>query len=214
MTPIPLHLTERDREILQALALKVRLFNQRQLAGQWWNGELANTRRRMKRLAQAGLLSRIIVPTRALPPLEGPLIHWKPGDPAPDLGSIAYRCQERWRLRAVHPCTVWIASEQGAQLFGASSRGELKQPTQATHDLGVAAIWLRLKTIAPQWADAWRGEDQLAHTRQGEKVPDAFLVDADNVVRCVIEFGGAYDTERVQAFHADCVARNLPYQLW
>jgi len=26
----------------------------------------------------------------------------------------------------------------------------------------------------------------------------------------VIEFGGAYDAERVRAFHADCAARELP----
>lgn len=214
MSTVALHLTGRDREILHALALKVRLFNQRQLAGHWWDGELANTRRRLKRLAQAGLLSRVIVPTRALPPLEGPLVHWQPGEPAPEMGQVAYRCQSRWRGRAVHPTTVWIASEKAAQLYGGSRRGDLHHPTQATHDLGVAAVWLRLKITAPAWAEAWRGEDQLAHTRVGQKVPDAFLVDAENAVRCVIEFGGAYDSERVEAFHADCAARELPYQLW
>ena len=29
----------------------------------------------------------------------------------------------------------------------------------------------------------------------------------------VIEFGGAYDAERVRVFHEDCVPRALPYQL-
>ncbi len=209
-----LHLTQRDREILQALSLKVRLFNQRQLAEHWWNGDLANARRRLKRFAQVGLLTQIMVPTRALPPLEVPLVRWKPGDPQPEAGHIAYQCQNRWRMRAVRPSTVWIATEQAAQIYGGKSRGELKHATQATHDLGVAAVWLRLRNIAPHWADAWRGEDQLAHTRQGEKVPDAFLVDTNNTVQCVIEFGGAYDADRVKAFHADCAARSLPYQLW
>lgn len=210
----PLHLTNRDQEILHAVALQVRLLNLRQLAETWWNGDLPNARRRLKRLVHAGLLTSVIVPARALPPLEAPLVRWNLGDPKPEFGSVAYRCQDRWRGRAVHPSTVWIATEQAAQLYGGVRRGELKHPAQATHDLGVAAVWLRLKQIAPEWAGAWRGEDQLAHTRVGEKLPDAFIVDAEGTIRCVIEFGGAYDAERVQAFHADCVARNLPYQLW
>ena len=47
----PLHLTGRDRAIVQALVQKVRLFSQRQIVDHWWNGELANSRRRLKRLA-------------------------------------------------------------------------------------------------------------------------------------------------------------------
>jgi hypothetical protein len=80
--------------------------------------------------------------------------------------------------------------------------------------LSVAAVWLRLHNVAPEWAAAWRGEDLLAHTRLGEKLPDAFIVDDSGKVVWVIEFGGGYDAERVQAFHNDCAARGLPYQLW
>jgi hypothetical protein len=93
-------------------------------------------------------------------------------------------------------------------------RGELKHPTQATHDLGVAAVWLRLQEVAPEWATAWRGEDLFAHTRHGEKIPDAFIVDANEQVTWVIEFGGAYDRERLRAFHADCASRRVSYQIW
>ena len=87
-----------------------------------------------------------------------------------------------------------------AHAFGGTARGELRHPTQATHDLGVAAGWLRLHQVAPKWAAAWRGEDLLAHTRRGEKLPDAFIVDDD--------------AELDEAFHQDWVSRNFPYQLW
>lgn len=207
-------LMPRDREILQALSLKVRLFTQRQVAAHWFGGELVNARRRLKRLAEADLLQRISVQARPLPPLESALIRWQVGDPAPDFGAVAYRCQHRWRMRPPRRSAAWIATERTAQLFGGVRRGELKQPTQATHDLGLAAVWLRFRKTAPQWADAWRGEDLLAHTRKGEKLPDAFLVDGRGEVIWVIEFGGGYDTLRVAAFHADCAARSLPYQLW
>ena len=54
----------------------------------------------------------------------------------------------------------------------------------------------------------------MAHTRRGEKLPDAFIVDSTQQVTGVIEFGGSYDAQRVTEFHEDCVSRSLPYQLW
>ncbi len=149
MSPL-LHLQPRDRELLQALAQQVRLFSQRQIADHFWDGALPNARRRMKRLAERGLVSKITVQARTAPPLESPLASWRPGDSVPEFGQIAYRCQARWRLRPVRPCTTWVVTEQGAQHFGGVRRGPLQHPTQATHDLGVAAVWLRLRQIAPQ----------------------------------------------------------------
>ena len=210
----PLHLTGRDRAIVQALVQKVRLFSQRQIVDHWWNGELANSRRRLKRLADRNLLHRLIVMARPAPAFEAPLLTWRPGDGAPDFGKIAYRCQARWRFRPARQCVVWLATELASQAYGGTARGDLKHPTQATHDLGVAAVWLRLNQVAPQWAIAWRGEDLMAHTRRGQKLPDAFIVADNDQVLWVMEFGGGYDAERVQAFHQDCVSRNLPYQLW
>jgi hypothetical protein len=210
----PLHITDRDRELLQALTQKVRLFGQRQVADHWWDGALPNARRRLKRLAALEFVERITVHARSLPMLDAPLVSWCPSDIAPDFGQVAYRCQQRWRSRAMRPCVAWIVTETGSQHFGGVRRGSLNHPTQATHDLGVAAVWLRLHEVAPEWATAWRGEDLLAHTRQGEKLPDAFIVDESDRVIWVIEFGGGYDADRVQAFHNDCVARGLPYQLW
>ena len=210
----PLHLTQRDREILMALVLRVRLFSQRQMADHWWNGDTANVRRRLSQLADHNLVRRISVQARSLPALESPLVRWKPGDVSPDCGRIAWQCQSRWRKRAIRPCTVWIATETAARQFGGVGRGVLKHPAQATHDLGVSAVWLRLSEIAPQWAQAWCGEDVMAHTRRGEKLPDAFIVDSAQHVTGVIEFGGGYDAHRVTEFHEDCVSRHLPYQLW
>jgi hypothetical protein len=209
-----LHLTARDREIVQALVQKVRLFSQRQIVDHWWNGELANSRRRLNRLADRKLLHRMVVMARPAPAFESPLITWRPGEIAPDFGKIAYRCSARWRSRPARQCVVWLATELASQVYGGKARGELKHPAQATHDLGVAAVWLRLNQVSPQWAVAWRGEDLMAHTRLGQKLPDAFIVDDREEVIWVIEFGGGYDAERVAAFHQDCVSRNLPYQLW
>lgn len=208
------HFQPRDRELLGALTQKVRLFSQRQVADHFWDGAFPNARRRMKRLAAQELITRVTVQARTAPLLESPLASWRPGDSAPEFGQVAYRCQQRWRQRPVRPCLAWIATDRAAQLFGAVRRGALAQPIQATHDLGVAAVWLRLRQVAPHLADAWRGEDLFAEARRGEKLPDAFLVNQSGDVAWVIEFGGGYDAERVAAFHADCADRELSYQLW
>jgi hypothetical protein len=209
-----LSLTRRDVEIIEALVRKVRLFSQRQIAETWWRGEATNARRRLARLRQTELVERIVVPARVLGGLCEPLMAWQPGQPTPDYGHVAHQCQARWQRLPPRPCAAWIASARSAQLFGGRGRGVLKHPTQACHDLGVAAVWLHFRAASPAHADAWRGEDLLAHTRRGGKLPDAFLVDSDEQVKCVIEFGGAYDAARVREFHEDCAQRGLPYQLW
>jgi hypothetical protein len=207
-------LTDRDQEILQALVQKVRLFSLRQTAAHWWDGDLANTRRRLKALAATKLLKRLTVQARKLPPIQGPVCTWQPKQPTPHFGQIAYQLQSRWVRKAVRPLTAYIATERAAQLYGGRSRGELKNPLQATHDLGVAAVWLRLHRHTSQWAGAWCSEDLLAHTHRGEKVPDAFLLNNEGQAAWVIEFGGSYDAPRVQAFHDDCLERAIPYQIW
>ena len=137
-----LHLTPRDLAVVQALVQKVRLFSQRQIVDHWWNGEQANSRRRLKRLADRNLLQRTIVVARPAPLFESPLITWRPGDAAPDFGKIAYRCQARWRSRPARQSVVWLATKVASQAFGGTARGKLKHSMQATHDLGVAAVWL------------------------------------------------------------------------
>ena len=209
-----IHLTHRDLVIVLALVQKVRLFSQRQMVDHFWNGEVANGRRRLKRLADNRLIQRSIVLARPTPVLDSPLLKWIPGESRPNFGQIAYCCQARWRLRPARQCVVWFATETASQIYGGVARGELKHPMQATHDLGVAAVWLRLQQVVPEWATAWRGEDLLAHTRRGEKIPDAFIVDERDRVTWVIEFGGSYTAERVEAFHDDCASRDIPYQLW
>jgi len=209
-----LALSDRDRQLLQALVEKVRLFGLRQIAQHWWNDEMANARRRLRRLASAGLITRITVQARPLPQLLGPIASWKPGAPVPEFGPAAHQLQTRWLKRPVRASTAYIATQRASQLFGGTARGELKHATQATHDLGVSAVWLRLHDRAPEWADAWRSEDLLAHTRRGEKLPDAFLLNTAGDTVCVVEFGGSYDTRRVREFHEDCADRGLPYQIW
>lgn len=215
-----LSITSRDEEFHLALALKVRLLSLRQIADHWFNGDQTNARRRMKQHIAADLIQRVEVQAKPLPELVKPVATWRSGDVALDYEAVAYQLQVRWKSTPVRPCSAFIATERLAQFYGGRNRGELKHPLQATHDLGVAQVWLQLHNNYPEWAQAWRGEDLLAHTRRGEKVPDAFIVNASEEVCCVIEFGGSYSAERVRDFCEDNMQREvagqrgLPFQLW
>lgn len=196
------------------LSLHSRVIGQRQTSHHWYNDDDANCRRRMKQLVAQGLLMKTTVRARPIPPLDAPLIRWQPSQPVPAFSKVAYQCQKRWKTRHLQNCVVYFASAKTAQMFGGRARGEIRKEMQVTHDMGVTQIWLNLDANAPDWADAWRGEDVMSHTRRGQKLPDGFIVDAGNSVLCVMEFGGSYDEARIREFHEDCAERSLPYQLW
>ena len=85
---------------------------------------------------------------------------------------------------------------------------------QATHDLHVVQIYLRLWQADPGLAALWVSEERFAPERRREKLPDAVLRDTAGNLILVIEFGGAYDAKHVERVHLDCVTRSLPYELW
>lgn len=207
-------MTDRDQEILQALSIKVRLFSQTQIADHWFEGDKANTRRRLRQLADEGLVTRVMVRARTLPDLTRPVITWRPGDQVPDFGRASYALRGRWTGRSVRTVSTYIAARRSSQLYGGRGDGELKKPAQAGHDLGVSQVWLQLAASSTDMADAWRGEDVMAHTRRGQKLPDGFIVNSNDRVVGAMEFGGSYDQDRVAAFHVDCCERDLPYQMW
>lgn len=205
----------RDEQILSALTRKVRLLSLEQIAGAWWDRSkdpLADARHRLAALERRGLIEPHSVLTRQMVTLKGPLFAWNPGDAAPDAESVSYRLQSRWDT-AAEPTTVYIATARYCRLVGVEG-GAIKHPFQVTHDLHVAAIYLRLADEAPTLAEGWVGEELLASERIGQKLPDALIRDPAGRDRLVIEFGGSYDARRVGEFHADCAARKLPYQLW
>jgi hypothetical protein len=207
-------LCDRDREILVALTVMVRVLALRQIAAHWFDGDLANARRRLRILEAAGLVTRATLVARPLPPLLHPVATWEPGQTVPDAGGVSYRLRSRWRRQPARACRAVLATARTGQLLGVRTAGQLVRPTQSSHDLGVAAVWLHLDRTAPDRAAAWRGEDVLAHTRQGQKCPDAFLVDGRGEVTAVVEFGGDYGPDRVRAFQQDCIDRRLPFEIW
>lgn len=207
--------TDRDSELLNALAFKVRLLSLEQIASAWW-GDSSDprrfARRRLGPLARAGLLEERAVLAHPLLELEAPQFRWTSGEPGPDVHALSHRLQSRWTEKP-RRTQVFVATRQTiAELGGAG--GRLPTLGQETHDLHMGSLYLRRLRERPAEAEAWVGEDVFAPRRRGEKLPDAVLLGPDGEVTLAVEFAGSYGPERVARFHEDCAQRGTAYELW
>lgn len=206
-----LQLMSRDEELLFSLTGRFRLITT-QLAARLWGSSEAYTRRRLGRLEAAGLLATARVLAHPLLDLDAPLARWRPGDSEPDLGQTSYRLKARWtehhRLTTVH-----LPTKRAAHLFGGSG-GRFDYPLQATHDLHVTALYVRLAVESPELAAHWRGEETLRLNRKRGKICDALIVDDREKPALAVEFGGSYRVDRVRAFHRVMKHRRLSYEIW
>jgi len=95
-------------------------------------------------------------------------------------------------------------------MFGGHG-GRYPRESEETHDIHLAAVYLRFRSIAPALASSWVSEARIKRERKTNrgKLPDA-MVDK----RRVIEFGGAYKKAKLAAFHKYCAAREFDYEVW
>lgn len=211
-------MTPREADVLDTLTRRVRLLTLEQL------GELLRTadgrpvglreaRRLVDSLAARGLVRAVSLVARPPLPIRAPEIVWSPGDPTPDFERAAYRLQRRWKCPPRSQACV-VATGRAHNLHGTRPRC-LKQPLQASHDLGLANVYLRYRDLSPSLAATWRHEDALqAAASKGGRLPDAALCAPDGKVFLALEFGGAYKSERLLSLHRSCASSDTPYQVW
>src|SRR5262249_20623797 len=118
----------------------------------------------------------------------------------------------RW-TRPARRTTVLVAGPRVPALLG-GVRGRIDNVFQVSHHLILARCYLNLRRTRPDLARRFVGEKIIAPTREGQKLPDAMLVDDDRRPFRVIESGGAYGADRVEAFWRDCHERGLPFDLF
>ena len=210
-----MRLIDRDIEILDTLATKVRLLSVPQIADAWWPDRASGKSqavRRLRQLKAAGLIDEQTVHAYPPIPLAEPVATWAPGGPEPDCEAISYRLQSRWS-GSPRLTPVYTASEQTARRFGGVG-GRLAHPTQATHDLHVADLYLRARRLDPVTAGLWLTEDLRPKAGFRQKDPDVIIDYPDGRPLLVIEFGGRYDAIRVREFHEHCARQNWRWELW
>lgn len=210
-------LLERDIEILDTLAFKVRLMTVTQVANAWWPASSKDkAKQKIKELERAGFISRKAVRAKPMLALKTPVYSWSPGQNDPeDVATISSKLRTRWKPGGLQTApivqSVIYASRFTANLMGGA--GGILHSDTATHDLHLAAVYLLFRKNDPESAAAWVGEDVKGKAGHKMKDPDAFIETADGQVT-VIEFGGAYDHKKVLDFHMHCKKHNLSYQLW
>lgn len=208
--------TQRNTEILFALTHKVRVFTLSQIARTWWTDTKSGTataRRALSELVIAGYLEKGRFTTHPELELKEPVLSWRAGNPTPDFGKIAYALQSRWQ-KPLCLTTLYAAGKIAISHFGGAG-GLFKKQYQATHDLHVSSIYLRLHSLDSEGARLWISEELLEKPeRHGDKLPDAVLRDSHKNIRMIIEFGGSYPSHRIKSFHNFCFENGFPYELW
>lgn len=211
----------RGAAVVETLSLRVRVLSVGQIARTWWAGQAAPVRSAtelVQRLVKAG---RVEVHTLLAQPeieLAGPLATWQPGLPIPDLARIANVGRTRW-TGTIRATKVVIATRSAADVTGGVA-GRLPRSSEATHDLHLAAVFLRMRQELPARARSWTSEASTAAARStaphaprsGEKLPDAMV--RDGRARTAVECVGEYSPAKLAAFHEYCVRSGMGYELW
>ena len=205
--------TERDLQIAEALTRRLRILSVDQVARIWWPGAGGQrvARRRLRKLAEAGLIERRVVNVGVIPQQTTPLVCWVPGDAEPNVREVANQAKARWGRGAV-PQEVVSATRLAANLFGSSVAG-LPPVHHRDHDLLLGEVYVIYHTTKPAEAACWCGHDGRSVARELPRT-DVLLIDAKlNVIRAV-ESAGRIGPREIVAFHERCFHAALPYELW
>lgn len=208
-------LTARDQDLLETLALRVRVLSIEQVARHWWPDAadpVRLARRRLRTLESGDYVRKHTFLAHPILEMPAPVFTWQPGQPPPNPDAISYGLTSRWTAPS-RRVSVIAATQRTKGIIGGGI-AQLSPLGHETHDLHVSEIFVRLRERQPELAERWRGEESFARARSGEKRPDAMLVDGAGQPELVIEFAGKYSADHVWSFHEDCEARELPYELW
>ena len=207
-----IELQPRDRAILIALTRRVRVLTLTQIGRVWWPEAVhpeRNAANRMTALERAGLVEVCTLMAHPEIPLRRPLATWQPGLPAPDLTKLAKSLSRRWPESDTATRCVIATSEAGVRFAGYGGRPP--RDSEATHDIHLASVYLKMVAELPTRARSWVPEAALPKG-QGVKVPDAIV--QDGLYETAVEFGGQYAEPKLAAFHGYCCQQDLGYEVW
>jgi len=208
-------LTSRDLELLDTLTRKVRVLTIQQIARTWWTTSqraIENARERVSVLSSRQLLQTQRVPAHPELPLEAPAASWNIGEAKPDFGSVSYRLKARWKDHLVSTLCVSATSSSANRFSGHG--GRFPRQVERSHDIHLAAVYLRYRQEQPELVPGWIFEEQLREEKQRRsgRLPDVIICTGST--NKVVEFGGAYPKAKLEAFHAYCKEQELPYEIW
>jgi len=200
-----------EREVLRALSIQVKYFTVEQVSRGWFGARAGAVREAeclLERLAESDLAVRDTIEVYNAPQPTRPLLEWRPGDAPPTqagLTQVAQDLADRWSQR-LSPVNVFWASPDSANSFGATTTCSENRSSDWSHDLFISEVLLRYRDSRKPEVENWLGEafvPKLGLTIKGMKDPDAFLI-VDGRIGRIIEIGGKYTIEHLQALHEHC----------
>ena len=105
-----------------------------------------------------------------------------------------------------------FASPRSIVLFGQGRAPSVKL-TQMTHDLHVAAVYLKYRAGGLS-SRHWISEDRLPRDWPLRERPDATLTDDDGLIYRAVEYGGDYPPSRLAELHEGLASIELNYEIW
>ncbi|MBY0587194.1 hypothetical protein K2X85_08460 [bacterium] len=209
-------MTDDEREIVELLTGRIRMFSLDQLTANWWQHDPQRAWRNIeafKRLDERKLILFRHALSRPVTPLHHPLIIWEPGHAAPELPAVTHYLRERSRqpVRRTHIAT---ATRKAAVLYGRNNSAPPFRRNQVTHDLYVSEVLLRYRANGFDVRHRWRGEDELGQSWPISVKPDALILDSMGVALRAVEFGGNYPVERLEEIHLAFSSIELAYEIW
>jgi len=199
-------------EILLSLSRCVRAFTATQVAAGFFAGNGQKASRLLTSLVSQKLAVQTRVPVREIPASQNPLVTWRVGAEAPKFDSLVVKIRDRWQSAPTKVTSIYLAGPVATRLLGYETAGRLKRPLQASHDIGLAGVYLAVRRDRPELAKFWFGEDVAP--KQTGSVPDAIYIDADGRTSLAFEFCGLYSVNRLRSYHHHCAERRLRYELW
>ena len=99
-------------------------------------------------------------------------------------------------------------------IIGGSGQMRFKALAQVGHDLGTAAVFLRLLKDSPELLDGWVNEDEIADPSYKEAKSDAVILNGDGSVQRVVEFASGYQAEKFAKIDRTFRPHGIPYEIW
>lgn len=130
----------------------------------------------------------------------------------PEFQHLAYLLRSRWTRPLRDTAIVVATASTGARLGGRGGRQPRRSET--THDLHLAAVYLKLRRENLRLAARWVSEAliQAEGGGQDEKLPDALIRLRSGTT--AIEFGGVYSARKLAEFHEHCASHGFAYEVW
>lgn len=212
-------LSKNDLRLLNTLSIRVRVLTLAQISNAFFGEDDCYARRRIDRLAKHGLIVPRFLVSRVSPQLEAPLVRWLPSQVAPDFESLSSRLVSRWGRLNSKSVLCYVLGVQAAKLIGGSRRNGIKHSHQASHDIALSEVFVHYVRELPDLAERWIGEDSLEllkinRAASGNAIPDAMILDQNNLPQYAVELGGIYTPSRLANLHESFSKRSIGYELW